>query len=200
MTITTVLIGICGPSGAFFASDRPGMVPGGKMQSWRAVAASVSLMVERGPTGTPPSGSQAAMRRNAVMPRRMTSGILRPVALCKGVIYLASMEFIATRFGREGLAHVMGEVSAEDAAILRAVVAAGWYPIEPLLHMRRHMDRMYGQGDLALVRDLGRFSGDWQMHSVLKPLLRLTNPHWLVERGIRVWRQYHDSGSWEFLR
>jgi hypothetical protein len=130
----------------------------------------------------------------------MTSGILRPVALCKGVIYLASMEFIATRFGREGLAHVMGEVSAEDAEILRAVVAAGWYPIEPLLHMRRQMDRMYGQGDLAMVRDLGRFSGDWQMHSVLKPFLRLTSPHWLVERGIRVWRQYHDSGSWEFLR
>ena len=122
------------------------------------------------------------------------------MALSKGVILLGGMEFVRKRYGEEALARVLAEMDPADASLMKHAVAAGWYPIEPFLRFRRTVDRIFGKGDLALLREMGRFAGDFQLHTVLKSLLKLTNPSWLVERGTRVWRQYHDTGDWEYIR
>jgi hypothetical protein len=104
------------------------------------------------------------------------------------------------RFGREGVAACLADLSADDCELLESIVPVGWYPLEPALRFSRCVDQRFGSGDLALCREAGRFSAEWQLSSFHKMLLRLTSPGWMFERGLGVWQQYHDSGRWEILQ
>jgi predicted hydrocarbon binding protein len=63
----------------------------------------------------------------------------------------------------------------------------------------RAIDRLYGRGDLAMCREIGRFSADWQLNSFHKLVLRWKSPRWMVEKAGTMWRHYHDTGRWEIV-
>jgi hypothetical protein len=64
----------------------------------------------------------------------------------------------------------------------------------------RQLDQTYGSGDLALCVELGRFSAEWALNTVLKFFLRFRTPNWILERSSSLWSRYHDSGRWEILQ
>src|SRR5687768_13795327 len=105
--------------------------------------------------------------------------------------------FTEQRFGADGLARVLKELSAEDRALLSDVQAIGWYPVEPILRYHHALDRVFGNGDLALCTAAGRFSATWSMNTILKVFVRFKSPLWLVDKATRVWGRYHDTGRWE---
>jgi len=114
----------------------------------------------------------------------------------KGTVYESVRMFTQQQFGPDAVERVLAELTSDDRDVLLGVNALGWYPVEPVLRFHRELDRMYGQGDLALCERAGRFSAGWAMNTVLKLFLRFQSPAWLVEKGTSVWSRYHDSGRW----
>jgi hypothetical protein len=116
---------------------------------------------------------------------------------CKGTLYVSVRMFTEERFGKEAPDKALRELSAEDRELLASSVAVGWYPIEPILRYHRAVDRIFGEGDLALCTEIGRFGAEWQLNLFHKFILRFTSPIWFMEKGAKLWLTYFNHGRWE---
>src|SRR5579884_3851923 len=119
------------------------------------------------------------------------------VGRSKGVLFTATRRFTEDRFGKDAVEACLCELDPHDQAILRDIEPIGWYPLEPVVHYMRALDRRFGKGDLGLCDEIGRYSAAWSLSSLHKLMLRFAPGEWLWVRGMRVWRQYHDTGRWE---
>ncbi len=115
----------------------------------------------------------------------------------KGAVWLATATFVQKKFGAAALATCLDEMSAEERATIAAVIPAGWYPLDMTLKFAKIADRQLGAGDLALCRDIGAYSADWQLNTFHRVFLRFKRPLYLIERASSMWGSFHDSGQWE---
>jgi hypothetical protein len=115
----------------------------------------------------------------------------------KGTVFESTRMFAEQKFGDDAPARVLAELSSADRDCLVGVNALGWYPVEPIMRYHHALDRLYGQGDLAVCEQAGRFSAGWAMNTVLKVFIRFRSPTWLIERATSVWGRYHDTGRWQ---
>jgi hypothetical protein len=122
------------------------------------------------------------------------------LAQFKGTIYTTALLFTQQRFGEQAVQDVLHGLDGEDRRLLEGVSPVGWYPTEPVMAYHRKLDEAYGRGDLDLCVELGTFSADWALNTVLKFFLRFRTPNWIMERSSSLWRRYHDSGRWEMLQ
>jgi hypothetical protein len=119
------------------------------------------------------------------------------MALSKGSIYASVRLFVEQKYGTGVLEECLAEMPPEDRALLESIVPVGWYPLEPVLELHRVIDRKLGKGDLALCREMGTFSSQWQMTVFHRLYLRFKTPHWLIQKAGTMWSNYHDTGYWE---
>lgn len=115
----------------------------------------------------------------------------------KGTIYTSTALFAEKTFGPDAIEHVLEALPMDDQRVLRGATAVGWYPAAPVMSFHRKLDELYGRGDLSLCLDVGKFSAEWTLNAVLKMVLRLRTPNWLMERSTSLWERFHDSGRWE---
>ena len=122
------------------------------------------------------------------------------MGLSKGAIFTAARMFVEKRWGKDAIEQILGKLPPEDREILRSVIPMGWYPLEPIVRFGEEVDRTFGAGDLVMVREIGRFSAEWQLNAFHKLILRFKPGEWLIQRGLGLWRQYHDTGRWTLER
>ena len=63
------------------------------------------------------------------------------------------------------------------------------------LDVTHEIDRLWGRGDLTLVRELGRATADLSLPTFLKMFLRFGAPSYTVRQGAKLWRQHYDAGT-----
>lgn len=141
-------------------------------------------MVKRNPPATDLNACTAALARG-------------PGASFRGTVYTSALVFVETRFGHEALPRILAELAPNERALLAGIDPDGWYDTGPVLSFHRALDRLYGEGDLTLCKEIGRFSAEWALSSFLRFALRFTSPHRVFERAGSLWGQYHDTGVWE---
>jgi len=118
------------------------------------------------------------------------------LAKFKGTVFESTRMFTVQTFGPEAVERVLAELPADERNMLQDVHTISWYPVEPVLHFMRALDRVYGTGDFKLCEQAGHFSAGWSMNTVLKVFLRFRSPVWLVDKATSVWSRYHDTGRW----
>lgn len=124
-----------------------------------------------------------------------------PEAQLKGSAYLSTLNFIDTRFGAAAKERVLARLSDEDRAVLgHMVLPIQWYPLAPFPRLLRAMDEEVGKGDLSLVTERGVWAAVQDMRTVHKVLLKLVTAQWVVEKGMKLWPNFHTSGRWESKR
>jgi predicted hydrocarbon binding protein len=119
------------------------------------------------------------------------------MAQSKGTIYLSVEKFVIERWGEDALQECLREMPEEDRKVLHEVLAVGWYPLEPVILFHRIVDWKLGNGDLALVQEIGRYSAEWQLNAFHMLVLRFKTPKWLLNKAAQMWSRYHESGEWE---
>lgn len=70
-----------------------------------------------------------------------------------------------------------------------------WYPYDVLTDLSGTADRVLGQGDFALCRQMGRYSCEITLTTVHRLLLKFGNVGHLVERAATAWRTQFDAGE-----
>jgi hypothetical protein len=124
-----------------------------------------------------------------------------PEALLKGSAYLSTLAFIVENFGDLAKERVLARLSDEDREMYgHVMLPIQWYPLAPFPRLLRAMEAELGKGDMSLVTERGTWAAIRDMKTVHKVLLKLLNPQWIIEKGQRLWPNFHTSGRWEAER
>jgi len=113
----------------------------------------------------------------------------------KGSALASRLLWVSLNHGEAGLARL-----AKDASIpLRQIIARGairatWYPFEEFVELNERIDRIFGAGDLALVRELGRHSADASLTTIYRLFYKVGTVQWILSRASRLWGLHFDSG------
>jgi hypothetical protein len=74
---------------------------------------------------------------------------------------------------------------------------AKWYPFDQFIELTLTIDRLFGRGDMALARTLGRYGADANLTTIYRLFYKVGTIHWILGRAVRLWSAHYDSGYLE---
>ena len=77
------------------------------------------------------------------------------------------------------------------------IAKAKWYPFEQFIELNKVIDRVFGRGDLALIRPLGRYGADANLTTIYRLFYKVGTVQWILGRAVRLWSAHYDSGYLE---
>jgi hypothetical protein len=85
---------------------------------------------------------------------------------------------------------------------LREVVEQGakmarWYPFEQFIELNEVIDRLFGNGDGSLPRQLGYHGAGANLATIYRLFYRVGSVMWILGRAARLWNAHYDSGRLE---
>ena len=104
------------------------------------------------------------------------------------------------KFNR-GLAGVE-KLASEASPGLRDIIERGaqkatWYPFELFIELNESIDRLFGAGDGALVREISRHGAVVNLTTIYRLFYRVGTTMWILGRSARLWNAHYDSGRLE---
>jgi len=79
----------------------------------------------------------------------------------------------------------------------RGFAKAKWYPFEQFVELNETIDRLFGRGDLGLVKQLGRYSADANLTTIYRLFFKVGSVQWILGRAVRLWGAHYDAGYFE---
>jgi uncharacterized protein (TIGR02265 family) len=115
----------------------------------------------------------------------------------KASSHLTTVMYIERLHGDEGVERIYGAISIEEADLLRKLRAKDWCPLPAYTNYMLAADEIYGQGDLALCRELGHASARWQIPGLVRAAMRMFSPLQMVNHFQSGWSRMMDRGRAE---
>jgi hypothetical protein len=116
----------------------------------------------------------------------------------KGSALASRVLWVELEHGGHGRARLARHVSPElGASIAGPIAKARWYPFDQFIELNVAIDRVFGHGDLALARVLGRAGADANLTTIYRLFYKIGSVHWILGRGSRLWSAHYDSGACE---
>jgi hypothetical protein len=117
------------------------------------------------------------------------------VAQVKGSALASRVLWVELGHGEAGMGKLRAACSPSLLATLDAGVnKARWYPFEQFVELNTVIDRVFGHGDLELVRVLGRYGADASLTTIYRLFYKVGSVHWILGRAVRLWSAHYDSG------
>lgn len=114
----------------------------------------------------------------------------------KGSAFHTRLQWLRLQEGEAGLRRVQAEVDDEFAEVLNGGVRmADWYSFEWYVALNEVLDRLYGNGDLALVKTLGRHGADANLTTIYRLFFKVGAVKWIIARAARIWSMHYDTGQ-----
>jgi len=106
--------------------------------------------------------------------------------------------WVQLEHGEAGIDRLKHQASPELLTYLEnGFHKARWYPVEQFIELNVTIDRLFGQGDLGLVRALGRFGADANLTTIYRLFYKVGSVQWILGRSVRLWSAHYDSGYLE---
>ncbi|MBX3154369.1 MAG: hypothetical protein KF773_00085 [Deltaproteobacteria bacterium] len=122
------------------------------------------------------------------------------MANVKGSALSSRVLWVQLGHGSAGIDRLVAQCSPElRAAIEGGIEKARWYPFEQFVELNVVIDRLFGAGDLGLVRELGRYGADANLTTIYRLFYKVGTTHWILGRAVRLWSAHYDSGYLEVL-
>ena len=120
------------------------------------------------------------------------------MANVKGSALSSRILWVQLEHGDAGWKRLLHQASPElRSAIEMGVNKAKWYSFELFVELNETLDRLFGQGDRALIRPLGRFGADANLKTIYRLFYKIGSVHWILGRAVRLWSAHYDSGFLE---
>jgi predicted hydrocarbon binding protein len=117
------------------------------------------------------------------------------VSNVKGAAFSSRLLWVRLNHGDQGLARLRAAVTPPVAELIDAgAVMARWYPFEQFVDLNEQIDRLFGKGDLALVRELGRHGAHANLTTIYRLFYKVGTVRWIAGRATRLWGLHYDSG------
>ncbi len=85
------------------------------------------------------------------------------------------------------------------ANLERGFAKASWYPFDQFIELNEQVDRVFGSGDLGLVKQMGRYSADANLTTIYRLFFKVGSVHWILGRAVRLWTAHYDAGYFEVM-
>ena len=119
----------------------------------------------------------------------------------KGSAIASRALWVRLHHGEEGVARLCAALSPQSRAVVQEPPhKARWYPFEVFVELNVTIDKLFGKGDLSLVRTLGRFGADANLTTVYRLFYTVGTPKWIMDRAARLWDLHYDSGKLVIVR
>lgn len=116
----------------------------------------------------------------------------------KGSALASRVMWVELGHGAGGIQRLREAISPElRDAIDAGLIKSRWYPFESFVELNESIDRVFGKGDLSLVRDLGRHGADANLKTIYRLFYKIGSVHWILGRAVRLWGAHYDSGFCE---
>ena len=120
------------------------------------------------------------------------------MANVKGSALSSRVLWLQLEHGDAGYKRLLHQVSQElRDALEMGINKAKWYPFEYFVELNVTLDRLFGTGDMALIRPLGRFGADANLKTIYRLFYKVGTVHWILGRAVRLWSAHYDSGFLE---
>jgi hypothetical protein len=114
----------------------------------------------------------------------------------KGLVLKSRIDYVREFFGHDAWDRVLAVLPPGTRAALQdGVLASSWYPIPLYVEMLSAIDLTFGKGDLALCRDMGRYSARSALSGVYQCSNRGKDVGFANRTAPMIWKQYYDSGK-----
>jgi hypothetical protein len=118
------------------------------------------------------------------------------MANVKGSAITSRVLWVRLHRGEEGDARLRQALTPEARAIVgEPPHKARWYPFEAFVELNLTIDRIFGKGDLGLVKELGRHGADANLTTVYRLFYMVGTPKWIMDRAARLWDLHYDAGK-----
>lgn len=115
------------------------------------------------------------------------------MANARGTVLIPRIKYLKMRHAWDDL---VAALKPETRTIVTGSVLPGsWYPFDAFVDLVVQADEMFGDGDLALSKEMGRFAATANLSTVLRFLVRLSTPKTLLGKGAALWHLHHDTGK-----
>jgi hypothetical protein len=119
----------------------------------------------------------------------------------KGLVLKSRVDFLQRSHGEGGWERLLAELSPETrSALADGVLISSWYPLGIALELVNAADRMFGKGDLALAREMGRHSAQTALQGAHQSFARENDPSFVMRMAPLLWTQNYDSGRLESIQ
>jgi hypothetical protein len=118
----------------------------------------------------------------------------------KGSALASRVLWVQLEHGESGYQRLLQAVSPElKDALEPGINKAAWYPFDQYVELSIVLDRLYGTGDLSLVKALGRYSADANLKTIYRLFYKVGTVPWIFGRAVRLWNAHYDSGYCEVV-
>lgn len=118
------------------------------------------------------------------------------MANVKGTAFSSRLLWVRLNHGQEGVERLVAAVEAPLGQVLReGAVMSKWYPFEQFVELNLAIDRLWGRGDLSLVKSLGRHGADANLTTIYRLFYKVGTVKWILARASRLWGMHYDSGN-----
>ena len=108
------------------------------------------------------------------------------MANVKGSALASRILWVQLEHGDAGYQRLLGQISPElRQTIEMGVNKAKWYPFDQFIELNLVLDRLFGKGDLALIRELGRYGADANLKTIYRLFYKVGTVHWILGRAVR---------------
>jgi hypothetical protein len=122
----------------------------------------------------------------------------RGVANVKGSALTSRVLWVQLEQGATGMDRLLAQASPDlRYSIEQGLQKAKWYPFEQFVELNLLIDKVFGKGDLSLVRELGRFGAEANLTTIYRLFFKVGTVHWILGRAVRLWSAHYDSGYLE---
>ena len=116
----------------------------------------------------------------------------------KGSALTSRILWVQLGHGEAGMGRLKAQLSPElRSAIEQGINKAAWYPFDQFIELNTVTDRLFGRGDLGLVKDLGRYGADANLTTIYRLFFKVGTVQWILGRAVRLWSAHYDSGYCE---
>ena len=110
------------------------------------------------------------------------------------------IKYIRNTYGEGGFQKILVSLDPQDRDVVMSKdETLPWYPAHSFINLIRTVDKVYGKGDYALCREIGRFSANDSFTGIYRVFVQFANPRFILNRAALVWRMVYDSGNAEVL-
>jgi hypothetical protein len=128
---------------------------------------------------------------------------LRPLSYTRGLNVRAAVSWVRKNHGDDGKKLLARALPSE---VLRDVggerfepPSMQWVPFHSHATVLETIDAVFGIGDLALCRDVGKHMAHHDFPTLARPVARLLTPAVFVSMSTKIWRLYNSHGAWEIV-
>ena len=122
----------------------------------------------------------------------------RGVANVKGSALTSRLLWVELEQGAKGVERLLHQASPDlRHSIEQGLNKAKWYPFEQFIELNLTLDRLFGKGDLSLIKTLGRYGADANLTTIYRLFFKVGTVHWILGRAVRLWSAHYDSGFME---